>query len=48
MSAYVAPGGEQWIVGGTTDEGAILRFEGGRFVEVDHGSTVGLLNWVHG
>lgn len=48
MSAYVAPDGEQWIVGGTTDEGAILRSGGDGFTEVDHDSAVGLLNWVHG
>jgi len=36
-----------WIVGGTTTDGAILRLSGDTTTEVDHGTDVGLLNWVH-
>jgi hypothetical protein len=48
MSAYAATATDQWIVGGTTTDGAIVRYDGAEFSDVDHGADIGLLNWVHG
>jgi hypothetical protein len=47
MSATAVSDAEQWVVGGTTTEGAILRFDGSAATEIAHGSDVGLLNWIH-
>ena len=47
MSVAATSAADQWIVGGTTTDGAILRFDGTAVTEVEHGADVGLLNWVH-
>jgi hypothetical protein len=47
MSVAAISATDQWIVGGTTTEGAIRRFDGTTVTEVDHGADVGLLNWIH-
>ena len=47
MSVTATTPTDQWIVGGTTTEGAILRFDGTTVTEVEHGTGAGLLNWVH-
>lgn len=47
MSVTATSETDQWIVGGTTTEGSILRFDGATVAEVDHGADVGLLNWIH-
>jgi hypothetical protein len=47
MSVAATSPNDQWVVGGTTTEGAILRFDGTAVTEVDHGADVGLLNWIH-
>lgn len=48
MSVYAPTPNDQLIVGGTTDRGAMLRFDGTEVTEVDLGTEVGLLNWIHG
>jgi len=47
MSVAAVSGTDQLIVGGTTTDGAILRFDGSTVTEVEHGTGAGLLNWVH-
>ncbi len=47
MSTVSVTESDQWVVGGTTTEGKILRFDGSEVTNIDHGFAVGLLNWVH-
>jgi hypothetical protein len=48
MSGWGPGDGTVWVVGGTLDEGRILRRDAGEWTEVDPGIPVPLLNWVHG
>jgi len=47
MSVSAPAATDQWIVGGTTSEGEIMRFDGFTATPIDHGADVGLLNWIH-
>jgi hypothetical protein len=47
MSVTATAPDDQWVVGGTTTDGAVLRFDGTTATEVETGLDVGLLNWVH-
>lgn len=48
MCVYAPAADDQWIVGGTTTDGQVMRFDGTTTTAVDHGADVGLLNWIHG
>ena len=48
LSGWGPGDGSLWVVGGTEDNGRMLRYQHGRWSEVDLGFSVPLLNWVHG
>ncbi len=48
MSGWGIGDGSLWVVGGQLLDGAILRYELGRWTQLELGFEVPLLNWVHG
>lgn len=48
LNVWASGSKDVWTVGGTPDEGRVMRYDGVSWSRVELGHPVGLLNWVHG